>query len=243
MLRPLRALRHLWGLGALALGLLATGCFNQFEEYRQTTPPARPPGAVAVPPGPPSEVFPLMPGSRYEYAARFGLGASGPFQGDAVISVIDAWQLGDRRIDEVRVVSRYFGQTRRDPYRFVRTTDWIGLFEKYPPDQVTFFMPTSLEAGKAWAVETGEGTGRANVEAIEPVKVPAGTFNQTWRVRYINPGANTDMTLWLAPRLGLVKATVAMQANLLPLRGTLELQRVDLPVGTRGVPSPDRSPS
>ena len=225
--------RHAWGLAACAAALLSAGCFNQFEEYKQTTPPSRPPGAVAVPAGPPPAVFPLVPGSRYEYAARFGLGASGPFSGAAIISVIDAWQLGDRRIEEVRVVSQYFGQTRRDPYTFVRTSEWIGLFEKFPPDKVTFFMPTSLADQQVWAVETGEGTGQAKVEAIESVTVPAGRFERTWRVRYLNPGAQTDVTLWLAPAIGLVKAEVAMQANLLPLRGTLVLEKALGPVGVK----------
>jgi hypothetical protein len=223
-------MRHV-ARGVLLTGLLAsTGCFSQFEDYRQTTPPARPADAEPIPPGPVPEVFPLVPGSRYEYGARFGLGASGPFSGEAIISVIDAWKLGDRQLSEVRVVSRYFGQTRRDPYTFVRTGEWIGLFEKFPPDKVTFFMPTTLEDQKAWAVETGEGTGQARVEAVETVKVPAGTYARSYRVRYINPGASTDMTLWLAPQVGLVKAEVAMQANLLPLRGTLELTRADRPL-------------
>lgn len=215
----------------LAAALLATGCFGQFEEYRQTTPPTPPAGAVPLQAGVPPEIFPLEPGSRYEYAAHFGLGTSGPFAGDAVVSVVQAWQQGDRRLEEVRTVSHYFGQTRRDPYTFVRTGEWIGLFEKWPPDKVTFFMPTSLEAGKTWKVETGEGTGNAAVEAVETLKVPAGTYEGVYRVRYKNPGAKTDMTLWLAPKVGLVRADIAMQANLLPLRGSLLLQHVDLPVG------------
>lgn len=213
---------RLLGFGLCTLGLLLAGCFQQFEEYRQATPPTRPPGAVELSPGPAPEVFPLRPGARYDYVAHFGLGA-GFFTGDAALSVLDAYQTGSREIDEVRVVSHYFGRTRRDPYRFVRENGWVGLLEKYPPDKVTFFMPTQLTEGQHWHVETGEGPGEAEVEAIESLRVPAGTFAETYRVRYRNTGASTDITLWLAPQVGLVKADVQIRVSLLPLRGVLEL--------------------
>lgn len=217
-------------LAAACLLTTVTGCFQQFEEYRQLALPARPAGAVTTPAGPPDEVFPLQVGGRYDYAARFGLG-TGMFSGTAVISVVDSWLLGNRRVDQAMVVSSYFGRTRRDPYAFVREPHWIGLFEKDPPDKVTFFMPTRLQLDQRWEVVTGEGTGQAHVEAIEPVQVPAGRFPATWRVRYINAGAHTDMTLWLAPRVGLVKAEVLMYISLLPLRGTLTLAHREAPVG------------
>lgn len=214
---------------AAALVLLSTGCFQQFEEFEQTQLPVRPPGATALPPGPAPEVFPLSVGSRFEYGARFGLG-TGMFSGRAVVSVVDAWAEGTARIDQVRVQSSYFGQTRREAYRFVRTPEWIGLTEKYPPDQVTNFMPTALAVEQAWEVVTGEGKGQARVEAREDVAVPAGTFKDTYRVRYVNPGARTDMTLWMAPHVGLVKADVSMWVNVLPLRGSLALERHDRPL-------------
>lgn len=213
--------RQFW---VVAAPLFVAGCFNQYDEYRQLALPSRPPGSVSVPEGPVPEVFPLVAGTRYEYGARFGLG-EGQFTGRAIVSVMDAWRLDGREEQAVRVVASYFGQTRVDPYVFVRSVDRIGLYEKYPPDQVTFFLPTRLSAGQRWPVVTGEGTGEAVVEAIEDVTVPAGTFNGTHRVRYLNPGASTDVTFWFAPRIGMVRADVKMKLNLLPLRGTLALEQ------------------
>lgn len=183
-----------------------------------------------MPPGAMPEAFPLAPGGRYDYVAHFGLGG-GFFEGAAEVGVVDAWRLGARDTVEVRVTSRYFNRTRTDAYTFVRTADWVGLTEKFPPDKVTFFLPTRLTADAAWQVETGEGTGTARVEAIEEVKVPAGRFSGTYRVRYLNPGANTDMTLWFAPGVGLVKADVGVRVNVLPLRGVLELEHFAKPLG------------
>jgi hypothetical protein len=214
-------------VGAL---LLLAGCFQAFEDYRQLAVPARPPGASPVPPGPPAEVFPLPAGARFDYAARFGLGADGPFTGEAIVSVLDAWTEKGRESAAVRVVSRYFGRERVEPYVFVRDAAMIGLFEKHPPDKITWFMPPSLPADAAWKVETGEGTGEARVEAIEAsVAVPAGTFRDVRRVRYANPGARTDITLWMAPRVGLVRAKVDMIVSVLTIKGTLELARYRLP--------------
>lgn len=229
---------------ALALVMaLAGGCFQHFEEFRQLAPPTRPSGAVLVAPGPAPEVFPLQPGSRYDYVARFGLGA-GMFTGSASLSVLDAYTLGDREIDAVEVTSRYFGRTRRDPYRFVRQGGWIGLFEKWPPDKVTFFMPDHLAAGEHWQVQTGEGTGQAAIEALETVTVPAGTYTDVARLHYLNPAVGEDITLWLAPHVGLVKADVGMRVSVLPLRGILELAHAELPLASEPpTTSPAASPT
>lgn len=216
-----------WALTLVCLGL--SGCFTQFEEYRQVAPPTRPPGAESIPEGPAPAVFPLLPGARFDYEARFGLGAD-LFSGEAIVSVLDAWQQDGTQIQHLSVISRYFGQERREVYRFVRRGDRIGLFEKFPPDQITFFLPTELAVGQEWPVVTGEGPGKAWVEALETVQVPAGTFEDTWRVRYVNPGARTDVTLWLAPHVGLVQADVAMPINVLPLRGRLKLRERALPL-------------
>ena len=192
--------------------------------------PTRPAGASPVPVREPAEVFPLVPGSRYDYAARFGLGADGPFTGEAIVSVLDAWEQDGRESAAVRVLSRYFGTTRVEPYVFVRDARMIGLFEKHPPDKITWFMPPDLPADGRWRVETGEGVGEAQVEAIEPtVTVPVGTFTDVRRVRYVNAGARTDLTLWLAPRVGLVRAQVNMVVSVLTLKGTLELTRYRIP--------------
>ena len=221
-------MRRLLVAAACLTGL--SGCFQAFEDYRQLAMPSRPPGAEGVKVGPPAEVFPLVPGARFDYVAHFGLGTEGPFTGEAVVSVLDAWRLGDRQHEAVRVVSRYFGRERIEPYVFVRDEALIGLFEKAPPDTITWFMPTHLEAGAEWDVQTGEGAGSAEVEAVEPsLTVPAGSFKGVQRVRYRNAGAKTDITLWLAPHLGLVKARVEMIVSVLPLRGTLELSRFRVP--------------
>lgn len=216
-------------LGFGLLALTTAGCFQEFEAYRQLAMPSRPPGAMAVPVGKPADVFPLERGSRYDYAAHFGLGAAGPFAGEAIVSVLDVWQQGDRRHEVVSVVSRYFGRERVDPYVFVRDGAMIGLFEKDPPDKVTWFMPPALPADAAWDVATGEGTGQARVEAIEPTfAVPAGTYKDVRRVRYQNPGARTDIRLWMAPKVGLVRADVEMLIGPLVLKGRLDLIRVNI---------------
>jgi hypothetical protein len=214
----------------LALALLLTGCFEQGEEFRQLAPPSLPPGAVAVSPGPPPEVFPLQPGARLDYAAKFGLGGNGPFMGSAAFSVVGAWEVEGRTIARVGVQSRYFGRTRRDIYVFTRDANWIGLFEKDPPDKVTRFLPTHMALHQRWDVATGEGTGKAEVVAIEDVTVPAGTFKACDRVHYVNAANQTDITLWLAPRQGLVQADVAMRLGPVPLNGRLELEQL-----TRGM--------
>ncbi|HEY9720448.1 MAG TPA: hypothetical protein V6D47_00430, partial [Oscillatoriaceae cyanobacterium] len=222
----------------VVLGLftaLLSGCFQHFEEFRQLAPPVRPSGATEVPPGPLPEVFPLRPGARYDYDAHFGLGA-GIFSGSASLSVVDAYQLGDREIDTIELISRYFGRSRHDPYRFVRQGGWIGLFEKAPPDKVTFFMPDHLAAGMAWDVLTGEGKGHAAVEALDDVRVKAGDFPNTPRLHYVNPSAGEDITLWLAPHVGLVQADVRMTVDLLPLVGRLSLAAYQAPLGDASSP-------
>ncbi|MDB5097615.1 MAG: hypothetical protein JWM80_2036 [Cyanobacteria bacterium RYN_339] len=212
-----------------AAALLLAGCFDQGQEFQQLAPPSLPPGAVAVLAGPPDDVFPLQAGARYDYAAKFGLGGNGPFTGAAAFSVVGAWRVGERTIARVGVQSTYFGRTRRDIYVFTREAGWIGLFEKDPPDKVTLFMPTRLEGHGPWDVATGEGTGRAEVEATEAVTVPAGTFAGCKRIRYRNEGVQTTMTLWMAPRVGLVQADVAMQIGPVPLNGRLQLAHVVRP--------------
>lgn len=211
--------------------LLLAGCFQTFEDYRQLAMPVRPAGASPVPvPATPPEVFPLVRGSRFDYAARFGLGADGPFTGEAIVSVVDAWTQGGRESAAVRVVSRYFGRERVEPYEFVRGTSMIGLFEKHPPDKITWFMPPVLAPDDRWKVETGEGLGEAYVEGLEAeVTVPAGVFRNVPRVRYTNMGAQTDITLWMAPRVGLLRARVEMVVSVLTLKGTLELTRYRIP--------------
>jgi hypothetical protein len=109
-------------------------------------------------------------------------------------------------------------------------TPMIGLFEKEPKDKVTWFMPVALSVDAAGEVATGEGTGSARVEAIEPTfTVPAGTFDDVKRVRYRNPAARTDIRLWMAPRVGLVRADVEMLVGPLALKGQLDLTRWRIP--------------
>lgn len=213
----------------LALALLLAGCFEQGEEFRQLAPPSLPPGAVAVSPGPPEEVFPLQPGARLDYAAKFGLGGNGPFTGSAAFSVVGLWRTGERQIARVGVQSTYFGRTRRDIYVFTREDGWIGLFEKDPPDKVTRFLPTQLALHQRWDVATGEGTGQAEVVAVEDVVVPAGTFKACDRVHYVNPANQTDITLWLAPHQGLVQADVVIKLGPVPLNGRLQLEHLAVP--------------
>jgi hypothetical protein len=213
----------------LALALLLAGCFEQGEEFRQLAPPSLPPGAVAVSPGPPEEVFPLQPGTRLDYSAKFGLGGNGPFTGSAAFSVVGLWRTGERRIARVGVQSTYFGRTRRDIYVFTREEDWIGLFEKDPPDLVTRFLPTHLKLGQRWDVATGEGTGQAEVTAVEDVTVPAGTFKHCNRVHYVNAANQTDITLWFAPYLALVQADVVIKLGPVPLNGRLQLEHLAAP--------------
>lgn len=222
-------MKHSVRAGLLLAFLLAAGCFDQGEEFAQLEHLPVPSGAVPVPAGSPAEVFPLEPGARFDYAARFGLGA-GQFDGEAILSVTGAWQQGERRIIATTLRSRYFGHTRADRYVFTRDADWLGLFEKDPPDKVTRFMPNHLAKGDTWPVATGEGTGTATVEAIEDVRVPAGTYPACARVRYLNPQRHTDMALWLAPHVGLVKADVQIRVGPLPLRGTLTLTRAWAPL-------------
>jgi hypothetical protein len=215
--RPFQA-----AFAAACFAVGTTGCFDQGAEFQQLAPPSLPPGATRAPDAPIPEIFPLSPGARLEYAARFGLGG-GQFEGQAILSVLDAWVVGPRLVTSVGITSSYFGRTRQDRYGFVREGQWLGLFEKAPPDKLTLFMPTHLKVGDAWEVATGEGTGRATVEAQEDVAVPAGHYRACYRVHYVNDAVATNVLLWLAPYVGLVKATVAIRIGPLPLSGSLTL--------------------
>lgn len=206
-------------------GLLLSGCLGKFEGYDQTGPAPRPSGAVALPADAPSpETFPLRPGDRLRYRARFGLGA-GLFTGEATVGVTDAWLGPDgREWSAVSVLSRYLGQTRQARYAFAREPGRIGLLEAEPAPHLTWFLPDPPALGAALRIETGEGPGTVVVEAVgERVQVPVGSFSEAARVRFTAETTPTRVTLWLVPRVGMVAAEVAMRVGLLPLVARLEL--------------------
>lgn len=209
---------------ALAAGLSfgLAGCFSEGDEFRQLAVATPPPGGRPAPVESPAEVFPLVPGARYDYAASFGLGG-GQFSGTASLSVLDAWQTPSGLVTHVGLVSSYLGRTRHDMYAFRRARGWIGMFEKWPPDTVTDFLPVAFSGGDRWAVRTGEGTGSAWLDGREDLVVPAGRYAACYRVRYQNPANATDITFWFAPYVGLVKARVGLRLGPLPLQGEMAL--------------------
>ena len=77
-----------------------------------------------------------------------------------------------------------------------------------------------LQANKSWA--RPHSSGRRPWPMVDTYyKVPGAA------------GVNSnikDMTLWMGPRVGLVKAEVGMQVNVLPLGGSLALERYDKPL-------------
>ena len=208
-----------------------TGCFGRFEGAPSTSLATRPPDAQPVPKGPPAEVMPLQPGARYEYAARYGIGA-GQLSGQAVLSVLDAWRQGDSETARVAVVSSYAGRVRHDEYLFVREGGWIGLRERPAPAPPTAFLPEQLVGAAPWSVHTGEGTGTATLEGREDLQLATGRFKGCYRVRYHNAGNGTDWVLWLAPAVGLVQADVNMQLGPLPLAAHLWLVGRDTALGS-----------
>ena len=221
------------GRGALLAAVFAGGCFDKLEEYRQLAPPPRPAGAHGVAPVPNQHVFPLLAGARYDYDAHFGLGGPRMFDGSATLSVLDAYAVGGREVDQVGLVSRYMGRTRRDLYTFVQEDGWVGLAERGPDQPVTAFLPDLPTTGQRWVVHTGEGSGDAVLEGREDVTVPAGTFKGCYRVGYLNAKARTRMTLWLAAGTGLVRARVDMVLwPAIPLAGELELARFARPLAS-----------
>lgn len=73
-----------------------------------------------------------------------------------------------------------------------------------------------LEAGKTWTVskdstytETGKAIGK------ESVTVPAGTYDECWKIAYIYADSTFSETsfVYLAPDVGLIKVFESMQID------------------------------
>lgn len=96
-------------------------------------------------------------------------------------------------------------------FTFVGRTLWALRFD---PPELTVALP--LEVGRRWEYRTpvlsrssrGWDQVEGAVEALEPVQVPAGTFD-AYRIRLARRdswGSVMDSVIWLDPRVGVVMA-------------------------------------
>ena len=117
--------------------------------------------------------------------------------------------------------SKFFIKSQPDGVLIFRATARIAQFDvsiDYSPPQT--FLPVPIELGSEWTLTgqailllglTIETTNVAKVVAVEPITVPAGTFQDCLKIEQelSTSGLITlsqQSTIWLAPDFGLVKA-------------------------------------
>ena len=117
--------------------------------------------------------------------------------------------------------NKFFIKTEPDGVLIFRATATIAGFDvsiDYSPPQT--FLPVPIELGSEWTLTgqailllglTIETTNVAKVVAVEPITVPAGTFQDCLKIEQelSTSGLITlsqQSTLWLAPDFGFVKA-------------------------------------
>ena len=117
--------------------------------------------------------------------------------------------------------SEFFIKATPDAVLIFRATARIAQFDvsiDYSPPQT--FLPVPIELGSEWTLTgqailllglTIETTNVAKVVAVEPITVPAGTFQDCLKIEQelSTSGLITlsqQSTIWLAPDFGLVKA-------------------------------------
>jgi hypothetical protein len=80
--------------------------------------------------------------------------------------------------------------------------------EEVDPNSIQIELHKPLKVGAIWG-DRAQGTD-ARLEAFEEVNVKAGTFPHSARVRIRYPDDST-ITLWFAPRVGMVKGVSSMK--------------------------------
>ncbi len=79
---------------------------------------------------------------------------------------------------------------------------WYGSVESPTTEAVTKYV-FPLKVGETWI---SEGASEAEVLAIETVTVPAGIYNNCFKISF--PSPTQDIYVWLAPNVGMVKLYV-----------------------------------
>lgn len=82
-----------------------------------------------------------------------------------------------------------------------------GLATSPMTDPLTY-LAFPLEVGKSWMM----GGTKVQVVAIETVTVPAGTFNNCFKISYPSTGYEYSYT-WLAPNVGRIKRAESYQGD------------------------------
>jgi hypothetical protein len=204
------------------------------------TPLSSPPPVQAS-----TAILPFKTGDTLEYVGSYGIGGADVFQFKAAISVKDASETEAKRKETVRVAASYGNGSYDSIETFTRNTSWITAALTDGSGNVGQhykLFPASLSSGKEWKVSYIDAlpfdqelpTGTAKVEAIESIAVSAGEFKDCYKIHYSDSEqTQSDITIWIAPGVGIVRANVKMQVplfnwpvvTLLPVSGHLELAR------------------
>lgn len=190
--------------------------------------------------------LPLPAGVKLKYEGNFLL-AGQPVPFTATVTVDDALETAKRRAEAI-VAEWSFVENRKENFVVVRDESKIGFVPNASlmlildqPDgwerlanfydysgRLVWFLPAQLSVGTSWPIGTHVGIGNAEVVAIETITVKFGTYKDAFRIRYTNQQANQDVTVWLDPKVGVVKMdltgeTWANGSWNQPLKGSLEL--------------------
>lgn len=155
-----------------------------------------------------ADFFPLMPGAVrvmkvYEHRV---VGKDTSRESTVRVSEVVKGLKDVPRVGRVWVVEAPLDSGRSTVYFFLRSRDTI--FKIVPgrggtPERI-LYLPLPLTVGKSW-FDSDARREQSTVVAQESVTVPAGTFQNCYRIETKSQKVDFHQTVWLLPGLGVVR--------------------------------------
>ncbi|MGQ9465465.1 MAG: TapB family protein [bacterium] len=115
----------------------------------------------------------------------------------------------------------------RDTSYLQETDDYLLSYDDKADTKPDTLIAFPLEEGKTWTVSKDSSyTETAKAMGKESVTVPAGTYDDCWKIEYISTSSTSSETLfvYLAPDVGLIKfQSIEIYTNM-TIKFTMELE-------------------
>lgn len=99
---------------------------------------------------------------------------------------------------------------------YFQTEEGLFYYDKLTSKKAIPSLKYPLKEGAEWSYGEGESKINFKVLAVEDVSVPAGDFNDCYKIEYKIASGDFSMVEWFCPQIGFIKFKITKQVEVKP---------------------------